>query len=138
MTLNRAWLMGYIAATPRRTSDGTLILLAIPRSGTSGTVVERHLVRSDEAVASDVQTGTLVLIEGLLTRDDARRRHLVLARRLTKLLDPDPIEGSELPKGTHASPTPHERVGHFRRVSVGTARERLVWVRPTLVGEDGM
>ena len=55
---------------------------------------------------------------------------------MTTLMDPDPIEGSETPKGTHASPAPHERVGHFRRVGVGTDRERLVWIRPTLVSRE--
>jgi hypothetical protein len=135
MTLNRVWLLGHVGAAPRTTPDGALILLATLRSGRSGTVVERHLVRADEADASDLQTAALVLVEGLLTRDDARRRHVVRAMRMTRLIDPDPIEGSEPSRGTHASPAPHERVGHFRRVAVGTSRERLVWVRPSAVGQ---
>jgi hypothetical protein len=99
-------------------------------------VVERHLVRADESDGSHLESGALVLVEGCLTRDDARRRHLVLARRITKPVDPDPIEGSAPTTGTHASPAPHERVGHVRRVGVRTPRERLLWVRPTSVGRD--
>jgi hypothetical protein len=94
--------------------------------GDRGRAAPRQGYESD---GSHLETGALVLVECCLTRDDARRRHLVLARRMTKVIDPDPIEGNEPPTGPHA----HERVGHFRRVSAGTARERMIWVRPAVV-----
>jgi hypothetical protein len=37
---------------------------------------------------------------------------------MAKLIDPDPIEGSERPRGTHASPVPHERA-EFTRECIG-------------------
>ena len=48
-------------------------------------------------------------------------------------LDIDPaLEQRELPKlatGTHASPVPHERRGHYRQCRSG----KRVWVRPTVI-----
>ena len=134
MSLNRVWLLGHVSARPRLTPDGALLLVATLRAGRAGTRVERHLVLARPEDANVLETGTLVLVEGMLTREENRRRHLVVAWRITPLAAPEPIERAQPSKGTHASPAPHERVGHFRRVAVGTTRERLVWVRPSAVG----
>jgi hypothetical protein len=57
----------------------------------------------------------------------------VIAERTFSTLPapPPPEEGPVT--GSHASPREHLRAGHGRRVAIGTARERLVWVRPATV-----
>lgn len=44
------------------------------------------------------------------------------------------------PAGTHASPIPHPRAGHYRRVAVGPREEQrreIRWIHPTIVNPDG-
>ena len=44
------------------------------------------------------------------------------------------------PTGTHASPIPHARAGHYRRVRVGPREEErreIRWIHPTIVNPDG-
>jgi len=111
------------------------MLVATLRETRRGTFVDRHRVHA--TTTGSWAVGTLVLVEGALTRDAQRRRHIVQAFRVTVLEEPalpGPLATSpQEPERTHASPVTHQRVGHFRRVGIGTPRERLVWVRATTV-----
>ncbi len=135
MPVNRVWLIGHVAALPRQSADGALLLVAIVRDGPAGVVVERHLVRSRADDVSSLSTGALVLVEGRLQVDEGRRRHVVVAEKVALLIAPEPQEPRTTSTGVHASPVPHTRAGHFRRVGIGTAQERLIWVRPSTVGQ---
>jgi hypothetical protein len=136
MSVNRVCLIGRIAARPWPADGGALVLVTTVRPARTGeVVVDRHLVQASAEATAGLSTGALVLVEGALTRDQRRRRHVVLARRIVGLVEAaPPVITQSPPTDTHASPMPHERVGHFRRVGLGTPRERLVWVRETTVG----
>jgi hypothetical protein len=136
MSVNRVWLIGHIAALPRQSADFALLLVATVRSGHAGDVVDRHLVRCPVADVVDLSTGALVLVEGRLGLDEGRRRHVVVAETVALLLAPRAPGARATPAAVHSSPTPHERTGHFRRLGIGTAQERLVWVRPASVGRS--
>ena len=61
---------------------------------------------------------------------------IVLASRVSVLIEPqEPSAPDRSAGGTHASPAAHDRRGHWRTLGRGTARERMVWVRTTTVGE---
>ena len=136
MSVNRAWLIGHLAAVPRLTPDGVDFLVATVRETRDRNAsVERTLVHL--TALAEWPVGALLLVEGALTLDTARRRHVVEARRVTVLQEPEPPGPATVSPGeprTHAAPVVHERAGHFRLVGVRTPRERLVWVRPTTVG----
>jgi hypothetical protein len=79
--------------------------------------------------------GQQIVVTGTVQRD-RRKRVIVVARELWPIGD---VPGGTEPSasvGTHASPREHQRAGHWRRVSIGGPRERLVWVRTTTVGRD--
>jgi hypothetical protein len=57
----------------------------------------------------------------------------VIAERAFATLPAPPPPEEAAVTGSHASPREHLRAGHARRVAIRTARERLVWVRPTTV-----
>jgi hypothetical protein len=47
--------------------------------------------------------------------------------------------GVESHGGSHASPRPHWRRGHFRRQAVGAGRteRKIIWIEPILIGVAG-
>jgi hypothetical protein len=137
MSVNRVWLMGVIALVPRPASDelggGEVSLVGVLRRG-NAEAVDRFRVRSLDASLPPV--GTEVLVEGSVVTQGWRR--VVLATRVTVLLEPDERSAPGAPAGgTHASPAQHERRGHWRTLGRGTARERIVWVRSATVGALG-
>lgn len=80
-----------------------------------------------------------------LTRGEARRvergkRFPGAKRPRYIIVDHEVLVGLRTPEGTHASPVPHQRRGHWMRLSdrCRNAKERgqdRVWVRDTYVGE---
>lgn len=134
MSVNRVWLMGHVSAALRPTSDGAEFLVATVRHLVASTRIDRHLVRSADSPES-LLTGAHVMVEGRLAFDENRQRHVIIADRIVDLAPPPgPGLGPGPLTSTHASPSPHERAGHWRRIGTGTPRERLVWVRATAVG----
>jgi hypothetical protein len=137
MSVNRVWLMGVVALAPRPASDelggGQVSLVGVLHHGKTE-VVDRFRVRSLDASFPPV--GTEILVEGSLVTRGSRR--VVLATRVMVLVEPAERSVPSAPVGgTHASPTQHDRRGHWRTLGRGTARERIVWVRSTTVGEPG-
>lgn len=52
----------------------------------------------------------------------------------TRVTDYRPARDSHL-NGTHASPAPHQRRGHWRRIRIDDPEQRKVFVRPSWVGD---
>jgi hypothetical protein len=137
-SVNRVFVIGVVAAPPVKREGGCRLVIGIPEERSGAELLERvdvevwgHLV----ATACELRPAQLVYAEGRLTRTPAGSA-LVTATGLVALGDappPPPVAGTVT--GTHASPHPHERAGHPRRINIGTPRERVIWVRPTTVGE---
>ena len=128
-SVNRVWLMGWVARPPL-VEDGRCRLVVTTREGEH---IERHVIAIPEGLvdrAATFNTGDVAYVEGRLgTR--------VIAEDLWRLDEAPPVAPlASPPVATHASPRPHERRGHWRRVALGTSAERLVWVRACAVGSD--
>ena len=126
-SVNRVWLMGWVARPPVL-KDGMCRLLVVTREGGD---IERHRVMVPGVHverAARFATGDEVYVEGQLARH-------VVAEDVWVIAEAEPVEeANSAPAGTHSSPRPHERRGHWRRTHRGMPGERLVWVRPTAVG----
>ena len=135
--MNTACLIGLVACLPRPVGgDGEVGLLLITQRDPAGDRIDRHRVILPARHAPDLaefSPGATIYVEGHLARHGERRRVSVIAHRAWSIAPAPPAPKEALPTGTHASPREHQRAGHARRVAIGTARERLVWVRPTTV-----
>ena len=135
--MNKACLIGLVACVPRPVGgDGEVGFLLLTQRDASGERVDRHRVILPARHAPDIaefSPGATVYVEGHLARHGERQRVSVVAHRAWTIAPAPPPPEEERPSGTHAAPREHERAGHARRVAIGTARERLVWVRPTTV-----
>ncbi len=136
--MNTACLIGLVACLPRPVGgDGEVGFLLLTPRDLGGQRVDRHRVILPTRHAPDISEfspGATVYVEGHLARHGARGRVSVIAHRAWSIAPaPLPAEEAPPPTGTHASPREHWRAGHARRVAIGTARERLIWVRPTTV-----
>jgi hypothetical protein len=79
--------------------------------------------------------GSEVFVEGTIVLEAVRRRHVVLGHTLILVnASGAPPSASSETLTHHLSPRPHERAGHWRRLGLGTPRERLVWVNSASVG----
>ena len=135
--MNKACFIGLVACLPRPVGgDGEVGFLLLTQRDAGGGSVDRHRVILPARHAPDIaefSPGATVYVEGHLARHGERQRVSVVAHRAWTIAPAPPPPEEERPSGTHASPREHERAGHARRVAIGTARERLVWVRPTTV-----
>jgi hypothetical protein len=135
--VNRACLIGLVGCRPRPVGpDGELGLLVLTQRDPQGERVDRHRVILGAGQAQDVgdfTPGATVYVEGHLARHGPHARVSVIAERAWAITTAPPPPQETPPRGTHASPREHRREGHARRVAIGTAGERLVWVRPTTV-----
>gem|GEM_PF-4147892 len=138
MSVNVVCLIGLVAARPTWDQESSLASVLVVTAGGDGAFRERHRVfvgRSITEVVLALGVGQQIFVTGTVERD-RRNRVIVLARELWPIGD---VPGGTEPSasmGTHASPREHQRAGHWRRVSIGGPRERLVWVRRTTVGRD--
>ena len=146
-SLNRVHLMGWVATPPRLSEPGVdrhcRLVIATSEVANERTHIERHVVVAAGTLAdraAELRTGDTLYVEGRLERleSDAERPRQagIVARELWPLGERMSVgePTSTVRGGTHASPQPHDRHGHWRRVARGRAEERLVWVRPTRVG----
>lgn len=136
--LNRVDLIGLVASRAQRVgADGAGLLLLTQRDD-RGLGVDRHRVIAEPGSGADLSVfapGETAYISGRLGRYDQTRRVAVIAREAWSLLPaPSLVSAAAAPERSHASPAPHLRRGHPRIVGRGTARERVVWVRPARVG----
>jgi len=115
---------------------GDLGFVLLTQRDLSGQRVDRHRVILPARHVPDLaefSPGATVYVEGHLARHGERGRVSVIAHRAWSIAPAPPAPEEDRPTGTHASPREHQRAGHARRVAIGTASERLVWVRPTTV-----
>jgi len=135
--VNSACLIGLVACLPRPVGDrGDVGFLLLTERDLSGQRVDRHRVILPARHAPDLaefSPSATVYVEGHLARHGDRHRVSVIAHRAWSIAPAPPAPEEDRPMGTHASPREHQRAGHARRLAIGTARERLVWVRPTTV-----
>ena len=138
MSVNAVCLIGLVAGRPMWDPESSLASVLVVTAGGDGAFRERHRVvvkRSITEVELALGVGQQIFVTGTVQRDH-RNRVIVVARELWPMGD---VPGGTEPSasvGTHASPREHQRAGHWRRVSIGGPRERLVWVRTTTVGRD--
>ena len=138
MSVNAVCLIGLVAVRPMWDRESSLASVLVVTAGGDGAFRERHRVVVERSFAGAVLAlgvGQQIFVTGTVQRDH-RNRVIVVARELWPIGD---VPGGTEPSasvGTHASPREHQRAGHWRRVSIGGPRERLVWVRTTTVGRD--
>jgi hypothetical protein len=135
MSVNVVCLIGLVAFRPTWDEESSVASVLVVTAGGDGVFRERHRVvvaRSITEVVLALGVGQQIYVTGTVQRDH-RNRVIVVARALWPIGD---VPGGTEPSasvGTHASPREHRRAGHWRRVSIGGPRERLVWVRTTTV-----
>ncbi len=137
MGVNAVYLMGMVAARPFRDPEREQCALLVVTAESHGDVRARHRVLAmGELVnaAATLVVGQSVYVTGRLQRDGSQRV-IVVARDLWPLTDAPEPPSDAAPTSTHASPREHQRTGHWRRIGIGTRRERLVWVRATTVSD---
>ena len=138
MSVNAVCLIGLVAVRPTWDQESSLASVLVVTAGGDGAFRERHRVvvkRSITEVELALGVGQQVFVTGTMQRDQ-RNRVIVVARELWPMGDVPRGTEPSASVGTHASPREHQRAGHWRRVSIGGPRERLVWVRTTTVGRD--
>ena len=138
MSVNVVCLIGLVAVRPTWDQESSLASVLVVTAGADGGFRERHRVvveRSITEVVLALGVGQQIFVIGTVQRDH-RNRAIVVARELWPIGDVPGGTASSASVGTHASPHEHQRAGHWRRVSIGGPRERLVWVRTTTVGRD--
>jgi hypothetical protein len=137
MSVNRVLLIGLVGEC-RRGATGTAEVVVV--TGVSdGFEWERHRVRLDGQLddrTRELEVGQSVFVQGRLAWPVRGQAVVVAADIWPGVEPPAPVISSQPPAGTHASPRPHDRIGHVRRVGRGDD-ERLVWVRATRVGAAG-
>jgi hypothetical protein len=135
--VNRVCLIGLVACVARPVGrDGDVGFLLLTHRDSAGERVDRHRVILTPLHVPDLAEftpGATVYVEGHLARHGERGRVSVIAERAFATLPATPPPEEAAVTGSHASPREHLRAGHGRRVAIGTARERLIWVRPTTV-----
>lgn len=136
--MNRACLIGLVACRPRpvRGDPKEFGFLLLTQRDPAGERVDRHRVILAAARVPDLAEfvpGATAYVEGHVARHGERSRISVIVERAWSISPPPPPPADFPATSSHASPREHPRVGHARRVAIGTARERVVWVRPTTV-----
>ena len=137
MGVNAVYIMGMVAARPLRDTTRERCALLVATAELQGDARARHRVIAEDGlvdIAAAFVVGQSVYVAGRLQRDESQRV-IVVARDLWPLANPPKPPADAAPTGTHASPREHLRTGHWRRVGIGTRRERLVWVRATTVSD---
>jgi hypothetical protein len=140
--MNQVHLIGLVASRAHSVgADGAVGLVVVTEEDRRSRPVERHRVVATAGLAATLDgfaVGEGVYVGGRLGRYDETRRVAVIAAEVWSV-SPAPAapEPEQEPSRSHASPAEHERRGHMRRVGVGTSRERLIWVRHTIVRGAG-
>jgi hypothetical protein len=135
MSVNAVCLIGLVAVRPMWDEESSLASVLVVTAEGDGAFRERHRVvvaRSITEVVLALGVGQQIFVTGTVQRDH-RKRVIVVARDLWRIGDVPREPPVGVSVGSHASPREHQRAGHWRRVSIGGPRERLVWVRTTTV-----
>jgi hypothetical protein len=130
-SLNRVFLIGVVATPPADRRDACEFVLGVPEERAGEARLERVRIVATGPIADavrELRTAQAVYADGRLVRSPDGAA--VEASAVIALGDAPPEAApAEEPAGTH------ERVGHPRRLQAGTERERVVWVRPTRLGD---
>jgi hypothetical protein len=138
VSVNAVCLIGFVADRPTWDQVSSLASVLVVTAGGDRAFRERHHVVVEPSMAGAVLAlgvGQQIFVTGTVQRDH-RDRVIVVARDLWPVADAPGAPEPSASVGTHASPREHQRAGHWRRVSIGGPRERLVWVRTTTVRRD--
>src|ERR1700676_555176 len=135
MSVNVVCLIGLVAVRPTWDEESSLASVLVVTAGGDGAFGERHCVvveRSIACAALALGVGQQVFVAGTVQRD-RRSRVIEVAGDLWPIGNVPSETTAGVSVGTHASPREHQRALHWRSVSIGGPRERLVWVRTTTV-----
>jgi hypothetical protein len=136
--MNRAFVIGVVATPPTEREGVSRFQVGIPEEHRGRTWLQQVEVVARQGLLNatrELRTAQAVYVDGRLEHS-ARGQPLIEAARLFAIEDaPGPPNRAEVPGASHASPRPHSRVGHPRRIRRGTPQERVVWVRATQVGQ---
>jgi hypothetical protein len=144
------WWLEYFGL--EKINDKSYMKITIrPPNAVAGTPVEKMMETEsgfilDEAAAISHPANYIVRVEPKLTEYEAKRvlagkRYPAAKRPHFIVVDHDVVVGMRRGEGGHhASPVPHERRGHWRRLAERCKKAKLLgrdktFVRPTLVGE---
>ena len=124
-------LIGLVACVPRPVGgDGDVRFLLLTQRDAGGGSVDRHRIILPARHAPDIakfSPGAIGYVEGHLACTASANRSPSSPRGPARAPAP-PAPEQERPTGTYAYPREHQRTRHARRVAIGTARERVVWV----------
>ena len=127
--------MGLVTMPPRESAGRVAFEVGLPQERMGRQWLQRATVIAGGHLADDARAlrpAQWIFAEGRLTV----RNGLPLVQAVTLFTvgdAPSPPVDKHASERTHASPRPHDRIGHPRRLHAGTPRERIVWVRPTTV-----
>ena len=133
--MNKVFLIGLVTAPPSEIVGGVALGVGVVHDRGPRQFIERVRVVARGTAADGARAlhaAQAVFIEGRLTSEDGLQ--IIEARTAFALGEAPPVEAARLDVGKHASPRPHERAAHPRRIHRGTPGERVVWVRATRVG----
>ena len=139
-SVNRVFLIGIVAALPVERDGVCRLVIGIAAGRGRAEWLERVDLEVSgrlSDVAKELRTAEPIYAEGRLTRSPEGGVVVAVATLFAVGEPPQPHEMPDAVTGGHASPRPHDRAGHPRRIHIGTARERVVWVQPTKVGRRG-
>ena len=139
-SINRVFLIGVVAALPVERDGVCRLVIGIPAERAGAEWLERVDVEVSgrlSDVAKELRTAEPIYAEGRLTRSPGGGVVVVAASLFAVGEPPPPPDVPDGVAGSHASPRPHDRAGHPRRIHIGTPRERVIWVQPTKVGRRG-
>lgn len=135
--MNRIFVIGVVTRPPAGNGDAITFEVGVPQRHGEQEWLQRIGVVARGRLAErsrDLVTAQEVFADGRLTV--VVGLPVVEAITIFPLDDAPPGTANKPGAGTHASPAPHERRGHVRRLHVGTPAERVTWVRSTLVGRE--
>ena len=135
--MNRAFVMGVVATPPTEREGVSRFMVGIPEERRDRGMLQVEVLATRRLlnVARELRTAQVVYVDGRLEHPAPGRAAIAAATLFAIGVATDAPHPADVSAAGHASPRPHSRVGHPRRIHRGTADERVVWVRATTVGE---
>ncbi len=136
-SVNTVLLLGVVAAEPRQRDDSCDLVIGVPEERAGRSWLERIALTVHGRLvpeAMELRPAQPIHAAGHLSRGPSGRVVVMVSHLFAIGEAPPAAPESRAPLGSHASPHPHERVGHPRRIHIGRPDERIIWVRPAHVG----
>jgi hypothetical protein len=134
--VNRTFVIGIVAAHPTEQDGVGRFIVGIPEERNGQTWIERVEVvarRDLLSVVRELRIAQPIYVDGRLEQSPQGLGRIAATRLFAIGVAPEPPNDAEAPLASHASPRPHTRVAHPRRIHLGTPQERVVWVRAAQV-----